>query len=648
MALSSTMRTLSDINDLLSSHAALTSRVRASQRSHRDVLRTLPSPPYAILQLPLIPTPSPSPSPPPSSPSPTIGARKQEQEWERERDPKTRTDLPPEKRVRLARYPNYVPEEETLRNDYSQRYVDGGEWPQNWVLGAELEKRFEEYPKQQRLLTLKRAAVDASSLRPHYLPLTRLRTMAPAKFDVILIDPPFYSPSFSWDALTAFPITQLAGDPSFVFMWVGSGAGDGLERGREVLARWGYRRCEDVVWVKTNKECNKGPGTDPPTSSLLTRTKQHCLMGIRGTVRRSTDNWFVHCNIGNIPDTDVIIWEGDPEDPTRKPPEMYSLIESFCLGARRLEIFGRRRPGHLLRRGWVTVLLDDDGDMGAVDRVDPNYVDDQVEVDSRASSVAEDEDDDEVEMKTEAEIKAEEELLALKAAEQSKEMEGLEGAVLWQRERWEREVRDACQVAPGGRAVVPSTPDIDNLRPKSPIRGGSANNNNNNFNSGGAAMSMAGGPGMSMGMGMPNRPMSTPQHFAGGIAANAMGLGGPGAGPYPMMGPPMRIGPGVMNPTMMQNQMPMGMGMPNAGMMGMGGPGMPMGGMMMPQMGMGMGMGMMPQMMGMGGPGMGAMGMNMGSFVGDGGFPQGGFQNGFGGQPGFGGQQQMNGGWGPF
>lgn len=43
-------------------------------------------------------------------------------------------------------------------------------------------------------------------------------------------------------------------------MWVGSGAGEGLERGREVLAKWGYRRCEDVVWVKTNVTTNRGPG----------------------------------------------------------------------------------------------------------------------------------------------------------------------------------------------------------------------------------------------------------------------------------------------------------------------------------------------------------------------------------------------------
>ncbi|KAF8875719.1 MT-A70-domain-containing protein, partial [Gymnopilus junonius] len=152
------------------------------------------------------------------------------------------------------------------------------------------------------------------------------------------------------DHLLDLPVPSLASDPSFVFLWVGSGAGEGLERGREVLAKWGYRRAEDVVWVKTNKTTNRGPGwTDPPTTSVLTRTKQHCLMGIRGTVRRSTDSWFVHCNV----DTDVIIWEGDPSDPTRKPPEMYTLIENFCLGLRRLEIFGRLSS---LRRGWVTVL----------------------------------------------------------------------------------------------------------------------------------------------------------------------------------------------------------------------------------------------------------------------------------------------------
>ena len=56
-----------------------------------------------------------------------------------------------------------------------------------------------------------------------------------------------------------------------------------------------------------------------------------------------------------LADTDVILWEGDPTDPTRKPPEMYTLVENFCLGLRRIELFARARS---LRRGWVSVLAE--------------------------------------------------------------------------------------------------------------------------------------------------------------------------------------------------------------------------------------------------------------------------------------------------
>jgi mRNA m6A methyltransferase non-catalytic subunit len=125
------------------------------------------------------------------------------------------------------------------------------------------------YPKQQRLLNLKKESVDTHAAPSCYLPLQNLPSLHPSKFDVILVDPPFSS-SFGWDELQEFPIPSLAADPSFIFMWVGSGAGEGLERGREVLAKWGYRRCEDVVWVKTNAHANRGPGV---SLSLLTFVK---------------------------------------------------------------------------------------------------------------------------------------------------------------------------------------------------------------------------------------------------------------------------------------------------------------------------------------------------------------------------------------
>ncbi|KAI0632844.1 MT-A70-domain-containing protein [Trametes polyzona] len=493
----STTECLASANELLASHNALLSRIRNAQRSYRRQLRSLPSPPNEILKLPLIPTPPRSPSPsPPSSPVITPAPKP------------SRPDLPPAKRARLARYNNYVPEEETIRNDYSQRYVDGGEWPQNWVLGAEPEHRFEEYPKQQRLLSLKKAVVAEHALPPTYLPYSELSTLHPSKFDVILIDPPFSS-SFSWDELQDLPIPALAADPSFVLMWVGSGSGDGLERGREVMAKWGFRRCEDIVWVKTNKTTNRGPGTDPPTTSLLTRTKQHCLMGIRGTVRRSSDSWFVHCNV----DTDVLIWEGDPSDPTRKPPEMYTLIENFCLGLRRLELFGRARTA---RRGWVTVLQD--GEEDALALADP-------------SSPADD----------------------TTGAGDGERQDG--GAVRWDRERWEARIKE---LAGGGKLVVPVTPEIDALRPKSPVRGGSSNNPghghnanmnnmNGNNNAGGMHATPGGGPGMGPsgggggrgnnhghgggGFGGPNRGgmMGPPQMVPGG--GGAMGMMGGGGGP---------------------------------------------------------------------------------------------------------------------
>ena len=129
----STTECLSSANDLLAAHKSLISRIRQTQQVYRRQLKTLPSPPHALLKLPLIPSPPRSPSPSPPS-SPLVYS-----------PPKPhRPDLPPAKRARVARYSNYVPEEETIRNDYSQRYVDGGEWPQNWVLGADPDHRFEE------------------------------------------------------------------------------------------------------------------------------------------------------------------------------------------------------------------------------------------------------------------------------------------------------------------------------------------------------------------------------------------------------------------------------------------------------------------------------------------------------------------------
>lgn len=71
-------------------------------------------------------------------------------------------------------------------------------------------------------------------------------------------------------------------------------------------------------------------------------------MGIKGTVRRSTDGEFIHANV----DIDLIIEEEAPNNSDDKPQEIFHIIEHFCLGRRRLHLFGKDAS---VRPGWLTV-----------------------------------------------------------------------------------------------------------------------------------------------------------------------------------------------------------------------------------------------------------------------------------------------------
>ncbi len=74
-------------------------------------------------------------------------------------------------------------------------------------------------------------------------------------------------------------------------------------------------------------------------------------MGIKGTVRRSKDGDFIHANV----DIDLIIEEECSYGSDEKPVEIFHIIEHFCLGRRRLHIFGRETS---IRPGWLTIGSD--------------------------------------------------------------------------------------------------------------------------------------------------------------------------------------------------------------------------------------------------------------------------------------------------
>jgi len=50
--------------------------------------------------------------------------------------------------------------------------------------------------------------------------------------------------------------------PTFLFLWCGS---EHLLDARTLFNKWGYKRCEDIVWVKSNKvnkTCTKNTNDD--------------------------------------------------------------------------------------------------------------------------------------------------------------------------------------------------------------------------------------------------------------------------------------------------------------------------------------------------------------------------------------------------
>ncbi|KAK4730174.1 hypothetical protein R3W88_023162 [Solanum pinnatisectum] len=172
------------------------------------------------------------------------------------------------------------------------------------------------------------------------------------QFGVIMADPP-------WDIHMELPYGTMADDEmrtlnvpalqtdGLIFLWV---TGRAMELGRECLELWGYKRVEEIIWVKTN-QLQRIIRTGR-TGHWLNHSKEHCLVGIKG-------NPEVNRNI----DTDVIVAE--VRETSRKPDEMYPLLERISPRTRKLELFARM---HNVHGGWMSlgnqlqgVRLVDDG-----------------------------------------------------------------------------------------------------------------------------------------------------------------------------------------------------------------------------------------------------------------------------------------------
>ncbi|XP_023222300.1 N6-adenosine-methyltransferase catalytic subunit-like [Centruroides sculpturatus] len=160
------------------------------------------------------------------------------------------------------------------------------------------------------------------------------------KFAVVMADPPWdihmelpYG-TMSDDEMRRLNIPSLQ-DEGLIFLWV---TGRAMELGRECLQLWGYERCDEIIWVKTN-QLQRIIRTGR-TGHWLNHGKEHCLVGIKGNPE----------DINRGLDCDVIVAE--VRATSHKPDEIYGIIERLSPGTRKIELFGRP---HNVQPNWITL-----------------------------------------------------------------------------------------------------------------------------------------------------------------------------------------------------------------------------------------------------------------------------------------------------
>lgn len=173
-------------------------------------------------------------------------------------------------------------------------------------------------------------------------------------FTVVMADPP-------WDIHMELPygtmsdqemlnmnIQCLQTDGVFL-LWV---TGRAMELGRDCLSKWGYECVGEILWIKTN-QLQRLIRTGR-TGHWMNHSKEHCLIGVKGdpSVNRGID-------------CDVIVSE--VRETSRKPDEIYGVLDRLAPTVRKLEMFGRP---HNLRDGWITV----GNQLGNVHLTDPDLI----------------------------------------------------------------------------------------------------------------------------------------------------------------------------------------------------------------------------------------------------------------------------------
>lgn len=161
------------------------------------------------------------------------------------------------------------------------------------------------------------------------------------QFQVIVADPAWdihmtlpYG-TITDDEMRNMPIRSLQPDWGILCLWV---TGRAMELGRVVFAHWGYKRVDELVWVKTN-QLQRLIRTGR-TGHWLNHTCEHLLVGLKlpqNFPRDAPIPWDTEPALRDLRkcvDTDVVVAE--VRETSRKPEEVYGVIERLAPKGRKL------------------------------------------------------------------------------------------------------------------------------------------------------------------------------------------------------------------------------------------------------------------------------------------------------------------------
>ena len=130
-------------------------------------------------------------------------------------------------------------------------------------------------------------------------------------------------------AISALPIAKLCAEPSHLYLWVPNAL---LPEGLQVMKAWGFQYKSNIIWHKIRKD---GGSDGRGVGFYFRNVTEILLFGVRGKNARTLQPGRTQVNyLGTR-----------KREHSRKPDEMYDIIEACSPGAR-LELFARgARPG---------------------------------------------------------------------------------------------------------------------------------------------------------------------------------------------------------------------------------------------------------------------------------------------------------------